>query len=649
MAKTRGRGSGRPRNTPGDAEHALTSGDHDHYPTFAADVLKIQTKGGRFEPFVLNATQQLRWELVCKIRERGEPVRIWEAKARQTGCSTFCQGLLFHGCVTQFDQTALVVAHTGDTVHEIFTKTKLFHAAMPDHLRPTTKYDNRMAIDFRPPKGSGGLRSRYTVVLPKHATSANGITARYVHVSEIALYANPKPFMLNMLQTVPDEVDTFVYVESTCEGAGDYHHEQYLAGRVIDDEIPPWMPLKEKYPGNPDSQWYVIFTPWFLMEDYQKPLRVPELDFRASLDQDEQELLDRFGEWVTLEHLQWRRETIATKCGGDVAGFRQQYPSTDEEAFGSTGRLVFDREDIKRQELSHVCACEICIPYAGFEPDAENDCPEHEWYEIIDSSGWASGSGERLFTTYKPELVPAAPGRGRLSIWKHPEPRQRYVVAADVSAGHEDGDWDVVSVWDERRMEQVAEWRGKIDMVQFADICMLIAILYNNATLAPEVTGVGQGLIAILQHTRYYQLYRRRNLTQAGAYPSSMLGWSTTAHSKSQAVGLMIKALHERYMRIRSRITLEEGAAYRASLVLSDSEGTKMLRMSAPSGGHDDALMASVIACAVAHAGFILNKKDQTRIEPDPWDSSTWTNEWWDEFAAENAELQRRAAGLYRQ
>ena len=110
----------------------------------------------------------------------------------------------------------------------------------------------------------------------------------------------------------------------------------YLAGRVM-GELPPWMPLKEKYPGNPDSQWYVIFTPWFLMAEYSKPLKVPRDQFRASLDQDEQELLDRFGDWVTLEQLQWRRETIATKCGGDVGGFRQQYPSTDEEAFGATG------------------------------------------------------------------------------------------------------------------------------------------------------------------------------------------------------------------------------------------------------------------------------------------------------------------------
>jgi len=630
-------------------EERLTSGDYDDFPTYARDILKIQTKRGALDPFIFNTPQELRWNLIRQIQELGEPVRIWEAKARQTGCSTFCQGYLFQQCTTQEDQTALVVAHTADTAHEIFTKTKLFHAHMPDELRPITKYDNRQAIDFREPNGKGGLRSRYTVVLPKHATSANGITARKIHVSEIALFTSPRQFMLNMLQTVPDEPDTFVYVESTCEGAGDYHHEMYLAGRVM-GELPPWMPLKEKYPGNPDSQWYVIFTPWFLMEEYSKPLKVTPEAFMATLDQDEQELLDRFGEWVSLEHLQWRRETIATKCGGDLAGFRQQYPSTDEEAFGATGRLVFDREALARQEKLHVCQCEMCQPYIGYETSETNDCPEHQWCEIVDDSDWMASRGERLFTTYKPKVFDGMPGTARFSIWKKPEERRSYVAAADVSAGHEDGDWDVISVYDEQSLEQVAEWRGKVDMVEFADICMLVAIYYNHAMLAPEVTGAGQGLMAMLQHTRYYKLYRRTNLTQVGSYGSSILGWSTTAHSKNQAVGLMIKALHEEYMRIRSRVTLDEAMAYRAAIVTSDGEGTKMLRMSAPSGGHDDALMATIIACAVAHAGNRLNKLARpTAAQPNPLDSSTWTNEWWDTFADENGANARSLAGLYRQ
>lgn len=634
---------------PGDAEGLLVSGAHADFPTFAHDILRIQTKNGSFAPLDFNVPQQKRWDLIQRIQAAGEPVRIWEAKARQTGCSTFCQGYLFHRCVTRMDETALVVAHTADTVHEIFTKTKLFHVSMPEEIKPQTKYDNRAALDFRAPNSSEGLRSRFTVVLPKHATSANGITARGVHVSEIALYDNPKAFMLNMLQTVPDELDTFVYVESTCEGGGDYHHEQYLAGRVFGDEIPPWMPLKEKFPGNPDSQWYVIFTPWFLMGEYTKPLRVSETAFRASLDQDEQDLLDRFGDYVTLEQLQWRRETISTKCGGDVAGFRQQYPSTDEEAFGATGRLVFDRDDVKRQEESHVCACEVCIPYVGYEPAEDNDCPPHEWCEIIDASGWVRDRGERMFTTYKPEVIEANPGMGKLSIWKRPEPRHNYIAAADVSAGHEDGDWDVICVVDEATLEQVAEWRGKIDMVEFADVCMLVALYYNNAMLAPEVTGAGQGLIAMLQHTRYWKIYRRKNLGQAGAAGSPILGWSTTSHSKNQAVGLLIKAMRERYVRFRSRALVEEAGAYRAAIVTSSSEGVKMLKMSAPSGKHDDALMAMIIASAVAHGGFRLNKVNKALVEPDPWDARTWDDGMWSDHADQQLELTLAAAGHYRQ
>jgi len=623
----------------------LTSGRHADYPVFASEHLRIQTKAGTFEPLDFNLPQRIRWELITSIQAAGEPVRVWEAKARQTGCSTFVQGYLFHQCVTSFDETALVVAHNADTVHEIFTKSKLFYEHLPSSLQPKKKYDNRTALDFRAPAGAEGLRSRFNVVLPRETTSANGITARKVHVSEIALYNNPREFMLNMLQAVPDTPDSFVYVESTCEGGGDYHHEMYCNGKVFGGDIPPWMPLKEKYPGDQDSQWYVIFTPWFLMTEYRKPLKVSEAEFRKSLSPDELDLLDRFKDFVTLEGLQWRRETIATKCGGDVGGFRQQYPSTDEEAFGSTGRLVFDASDMEYQERAHVCSCDVCEPYSGFDPGSFHSCPEHQWYEIVDSSGWSPDKYERLWTTYKPELVPAMPGQGSFSVWAKPEPRRRYIVSADVAAGHEDGDYDSVTVFDEETLDQVAGWRGKVDQVYYADILMLIAIYYNRAVLVPESTGAGQGLIAMLYHTRYYNLYRRKVVNQVGSSPTALLGWSTTSSSKNAAVGLATKAFREKYIKIRSRNALDELRALRAAVVKSDADGTRMLKIGAPSGMHDDDAMSVIIGCAVAHYSGRLNKRPKEDA-PDPYDARTWTEEMWEVAAVEADEADAAAAGF---
>ena len=633
----------------GVPERSLTSGAHKDFPLFASRNLRIQTKGGRFEPLDLNPPQQIRWKLICDIRAKGEPVRIWEAKARQTGGSTFVQALLFHTCVTTYVETALVVAHNADTVHEVFTKAKLFHAHLPTSIKPATKYDNRTALDFRSPRGAGGLRSRLSVVLPRDATSANGITARHVHVSEIALYSKPDGFMLNMLQTVPDSVDSTVYVESTCEGSGDYHHEQYLLAKVFWEDPPPWMELKRQYPGSPDSQWYALFTPWFLMPEYRAALKVPEAQFRATLDRDELDLLDRFGDWVTLENIQWRRQTIQSKCGGHVTGFRQQYPSTDTEAFASTGRPVFDADDIAWQEQMHVCACEVCRPHPEFRPDEKNDCPEHEWYEISDGTGWSPNSGERLWTSYKPELTPAPAGLGRLSIWKHPEPRRSYILIADVAAGGDTGDWDHVTILDDRTLEQVAVWRGKVDMMEYADVLMLLAVFYNKALLVPEATGIGYGLVAMLERTRYWRLYRRPTLNQVGLAVTSVLGWSTTASSKSAAVGLLTKSLRERYAKIRDRTTLDELRAFRATVVEGDGEGVKMSKMGAPAGKNDDAAMTMIIGAAVGHYQGRLTKHTEASNEPTPWDSSTWTQDWWDKCADENGASDLRRRGYRRQ
>ena len=58
-------------------------------------------------------------------------------------------------------------------------------------------------------------------------------------------------------------------------------------------------------------------------------------------------------------------------------------------------------------------------------------------------------------------------------------------------------------------MEQVAEWRGKVELDVLAEVSLMIALHYNNAMLAPEVSGLGAGLIAMLNQTKYWNMYRR--------------------------------------------------------------------------------------------------------------------------------------------
>ena len=632
------------------AELELTSGKYDNFTEFAEKHQRIQTKSGELVPFKLNRSQILREKMLVEMEEAGLPLRVWEAKARQAGCSTHIQGRMFWKCVTSRDETGLIAAHADHSVHNIFTKAKIFHDNLPLKLRPLTKYNNRSELDFRAPTGATGLRSRLSVMTAKSVEDARGTTARQVHASEVAFYKRPEEYFLATLQSVPDQPGTMVYAESTCNGSGDFHHTMYLSARVWGGEPYPWMPLKRKYPGDPDSAWYAYFTPWFLVDEYKRKLSCSEVAFEASLTPEEQELLDKFGEWISLEGISWRRATIATKCGGSLERFHQEYPSTDEEAFAASGHPVFDRDLIEKQSQDFACWCELCLPHQGARKPEGNKCPEHKWFEIEDTAVGVSGR-ERVYSTYRPKVSPTAQGAGRLSVWEEPIPGYRYVIGVDVSKGEYSKDWDHAFVVNLATLEQAAEWRGRVDLNELSEVCLLLSSYYNNAILAPEVTGLGAGLLAILERARYWNLYRRVMIDTIGG-PTVMLGWDTNRKTKPAMVSLMQKALKEDYVKIRSKIVLAEMGAYTKTILYSKSGmDDNTAKMSAPPGKNDDACVAAMIGNAVSHytPGSMTKAGNVEETRSTTLDHRKWSSEDWDTYEKAAEKTARRLSGRRRQ
>jgi hypothetical protein len=69
---------------------------------------------------------------------------------------------------------------------------------------------------------------------------------------------------------------------------------------------------------------------------------------RTNLDPEEQDLLNNHG--ADLEQISWRRWAIPNRCQGYVDKFHQEYPTTPEEAFISTGTPAFLPEEMKAAE-----------------------------------------------------------------------------------------------------------------------------------------------------------------------------------------------------------------------------------------------------------------------------------------------------------
>ena len=95
---------------------------------------------------------------------------------------------------------------------------------------------------------------------------------------------------------------------------------------------------------------------------------------------------------------------------------------------------------------------------------------------------------------------------GNLWIWRQPNYTKDYVVSADVARG-DGSDFSAFHVIDVERLEQVAEYKGKISTKDFGNLCMNTAVEYNNALLVIENASIGWASIQQVIDREYDNLF----------------------------------------------------------------------------------------------------------------------------------------------
>jgi len=95
---------------------------------------------------------------------------------------------------------------------------------------------------------------------------------------------------------------------------------------------------------------------------------------------------------------------------------------------------------------------------------------------------------------------------GNYWLWKYPDYDKNYIVVADVARG--DGkDFSTFHVFDVETVEQVAEYKGKIETKPFGEMLVAVAIEWNNAMLVIENANVGWAAIQPAIDRHYENLY----------------------------------------------------------------------------------------------------------------------------------------------
>lgn len=126
-------------------------------------------------------------------------------------------------------------------------------------------------------------------------------------------------------------------MESTAEGAnGEFYKRVQEA-----------CTLEERMAGKMGNGWIKVFCGWHEVPDYRLA-RSPQTEewFSPVLDEEEKRGVMLYG-W-TAEQIAWRRNTLNTQFGGNLNLFKQENPSSEEEAFQSSGSPRFDLKGLTR-------------------------------------------------------------------------------------------------------------------------------------------------------------------------------------------------------------------------------------------------------------------------------------------------------------
>ncbi len=465
--------------------------------SFIEAFFKIKTKDGALVDLKLNNAQKRFYE---RIKEDfgNKPPRYIVLKARQLGMSTFTEALLTCLTITNHHSNALIVAHDAEGTRNIFDMTKRFIENMPEELKPSQRYSNAKELVFNREDGKG-LDSSIRVLTAGNKEGARSSTYRFVHLSELAFWTDPETSMTAIMQTVPNDNQTLVVIESTANGYNFFHDLWEKAERGENDFTP-------------------LFFPWFLDPSYKMKYD------GFQLTEYEEEIKAQFG--LKNEQLAWRRWCIANNCHGDERLFRQEYPITPEEAFILTGQGFFENDKIL-ERLKH-------IPK-----------PLRQGYFRYDYDG----------LTIK-NITWVDDKAGAIKIYK--EPTNDFTVLGGDTAG-EGSDFFTGHVLN-RQGEQAAVLRQQFDEDLYAKQIYCLASKYRS--LISLETNFSTFPVHELQRLNYPYLYVRQQYDVMKDSYVKRFGFQTNTRSRPEILANLKQIFREDLGLIKDEDTLKEALTF---------------------------------------------------------------------------------------
>ena len=477
---------------------------------YCENVIWIRDKRQKLVQLKFKPAQTTLYEAIKKELQEGRPPRIIVLKGRQQGISTITEALMFQDSATRPMVNTLIVAHRDDSTAALFNMNKLFYDYLPAKLQPMKKASNAKELVFENPtrdpaekRKRPGLRSRIRCITAGGKGAGRSLTQNNVHLSEFAFWpGNKMETLLGIMQSVPDDINTLVVIESTANGY---------------DEFKDLWDGAEKG----ENGWVPVFLPWFMEPDYRKPVE-PGVVWT----EEERKLQEQFG--LDEKQLAWRRWCIRTNCGGDVNLFRQEYPCTPDEAFLLSGDAFFDNDVIMaRRNTAPKPLHEGMFAYT--EPEMEGGAPV-DW----------------MFT----ERV-----NGFIRIYEEPKDGHPYVLGGDTAG--EGSDRFTAYVIDNSTGKQVAELQHTSSEIFYARQVYCLGRYYNDALIGLEINYSTYPQLK-LEEWHYPNFYQRERFDTFTGQMVKAFGWATSSKTRPVALAELHTIMEENPELVVSWHTLGE-------------------------------------------------------------------------------------------
>lgn len=421
-------------------------------------------KTNKTVPFLLNPVQ----ERYVQSKSNFDMI----LKSRKMGLSSYIIAEDLWSCIMHDNQHAVFICQNQEEVSKQFelrVKPLLDSCVVPIRYKSLKEY-----IVF--PDTS----SRYYIGAAGQKTFGRGSDITRYHISEYAFFENPT-IMTGIEEACLD--GAVGRIETTANGINFFHGSWKRAEQGL-------------------GRYKPIFYPWFLDKDYRIVGAKPYV-----LDEIETNLMQAFD--LDFEQLAWRREKIKNMSRPEL--FAQEFPSTPDEAFLSSGRMVFDWVALLKHEQTLI---------------------KPQW------RGYLKDMGDVI------EFVPMQ--SGGLEIWEQPQDNHVYVIGGDIAEGIEGGAYSAAFVLDVGARKQVAAFHGHIPPDRFGDVLFDLGMYYNVATVVPESwPGPGGVTMSRLVQRNYRNLWKRQRGTYSNRTDDQLYGWETNKRTKQDMILSLSAAIRD--------------------------------------------------------------------------------------------------------